>query len=132
MNEYQFEPYEKVLVRDHCSRNWYATLFSHRDDNNHDYPYCCIGGRYAYCIPFKGNEHLINTNADPKPIFRPKKGQLVAVSDDPDCGWEVHKYVEYRSNCYWCVTHNADVNDKDRYASWAYCEPLEEHFDIGD
>jgi hypothetical protein len=106
-------------------------FFSHQG-NGINCPYVCVGGRYEYCIPYEGNEHLLGTTNDPEPKFEPKKGQLVAVSDEPDCGWEVHKYVEYHSNRYWCVVPDEDVDDEEKYISWLYCEPLKNHFNIGE
>jgi hypothetical protein len=131
MNEYKFEPYQKVLGRDEKNGLWRASIFSCYT-NRSDYPYRCIGEMFRYCVPFEGNEHLINTNVNPEPEFEPQKGQLVAVSDKPDCGWEVYKYVEYHSNRYWCVVPDEDVDDEDKYISWLYCEPLKKHFDIGE
>jgi hypothetical protein len=130
MSKYQFEPYQKVLVRDHDSKNWRAAIFSYLDDTNCDYPYCCIGGRYAYCILFEGNEHLINTNTNPEPRFEPRKGQLVVVSDEPDRDWEIRKYADYYANRHWCVDPYQDVDNEDNQVSWLYCEPLKKHFDV--
>ena len=60
-----FKPYDKVLVRDSEYDNWQCGLFSHYDKDN-EYPYCCVGSYYAYCIPYEGNEHLVGTTDEPK------------------------------------------------------------------
>ena len=59
LKEYQFKPFEKVLVRDSYDDVWRASFFSHIKEN---------GGRYVttyvtwkFCIPYEGNEHLLGT-----------------------------------------------------------------------
>ena len=59
----KFKPFEKVLVRNGAILPWKAEFFSSYDPNN-GFPYSCIGNRYIYCIPYEGNEHLINTTKD--------------------------------------------------------------------
>ena len=61
----QFQPYDKVLVRDDEYNNWQCGLFSHYDKDN-EYPYRCVVSYYAYCIPYEGNEHLVGTTNEPK------------------------------------------------------------------
>ncbi len=53
----QFKTYDKVLV---CNRkqSWKIDLFSHYEQFG-IYHYRTLGGYYEYCIPFKGNEHLV-------------------------------------------------------------------------
>ena len=36
------------------------------DEVDTDFPYVCLNGRYRYCIPYEGNEHLLNTPKSPK------------------------------------------------------------------
>lgn len=59
--EYNFKPFDKVLVRDKDNDVWQINLFA----------YICIGGDFKYqtitagwkqCIPFEGNEHLLGTS----------------------------------------------------------------------
>lgn len=59
----EFKPFDRVLVRNGAILPWKAEFFSSYDPNN-GFPYSCIGNRYIYCIPYKGNEHLINTTKD--------------------------------------------------------------------
>jgi hypothetical protein len=59
--ECPFKPFDKVLVRDICSGNWCADIFSHLDDDTFN----CIGGTWRQCIPYnKETEHLVGTNQD--------------------------------------------------------------------
>lgn len=59
----EFKPFDRVLVRNGALLPWKAEFFSSYDPNN-GFPYSCIGNRYIYCIPYEGNEHLINTTKD--------------------------------------------------------------------
>lgn len=56
-----FEPFDKVLVRDHEEQAWYANCFSHYRGNDKNFPYACLGNNFRYCIPYEGNEHLLGT-----------------------------------------------------------------------
>lgn len=57
--EHQFKPFEKVLVRDSIDDVWRASFFSHIKENDGRYVTTCV--TWKYCIPYKGNEHLLGT-----------------------------------------------------------------------
>lgn len=59
----QFEPFQKVLVRDNDDDVWKADYFSHYDEDESLLPYCCIGENYKVCVAYEGNEHLLGTDA---------------------------------------------------------------------
>lgn len=62
-----FKPFDKVLVRDYIDEKWIPSLFGcYEDEVDADFPYVCLNGRYCYCIPYEGNEHLLNTPKSPK------------------------------------------------------------------
>ena len=56
---YEFKPFDKVLVRQSSEDNWEAMLFSNYTDKRHKYR--CCGMNYMHCIPYEGNEHLLGT-----------------------------------------------------------------------
>lgn len=62
--EYQFKPFEKVLVRNGELAKWRCSLYSHFDKEG-VYHHTTISGIYSMCIPFKGNEHLVGTTDNP-------------------------------------------------------------------
>lgn len=62
--EYQFKPFEKVLVRNGEIAKWRCSLYSHFDQEG-AYHHTTISGIYSMCIPFKGNEHLVGTADNP-------------------------------------------------------------------
>lgn len=61
-SEYQFKPFDKVLVRDVDNEEWDCNLFS----LYYNGVYWCIGGIYIQCIKYEGNEHLLGTTNKPK------------------------------------------------------------------
>lgn len=61
-----FKPFQKVLVRYNCNDKWKADYFSHYDEDNRPYLYCCIGNAYGVCVSYEGNEHLLGTNKSPE------------------------------------------------------------------
>lgn len=62
--EYQFKPFEKVLVRDAESEEWGCTFYSHFNSKGR-YHHITTGGMYTMCIPFEGNERLVGTTKNP-------------------------------------------------------------------
>ena len=58
----EFKHFDKVLVRDDINGKWIPSIFGYYEDEvDTDFPYVCLNGRYCYCIPYEGNEHLLNT-----------------------------------------------------------------------
>ena len=63
--EHEFQPFEKVLVRDQKTDKWTVDLYGSKRKVAH-YNYKCVGGLCVYCIPYEGNEHLLDTANDPE------------------------------------------------------------------
>lgn len=55
------KPFDKVLVRDSKSDKWRANLFGYIGKDGY---YRCVYANWIYCIPYKGNEHLLGTTKD--------------------------------------------------------------------
>lgn len=63
----EFKPFDKVLVRDYNYENWKCSLFSHYQNSNEtEYIYVTMNGSYMHCIPYKGNEYLLNKIDNPQ------------------------------------------------------------------
>lgn len=60
----QFKPFDKVLVRDDNDDLWRCDLFESIDKR--DGTYNCIGSYRKQCIPYEGNEHLLETTNKPE------------------------------------------------------------------
>lgn len=66
MNDYNFKPFQQVLVRDSEEKQWSCSFYSHY--NTTYMVHICANGRdFKYCIPYEGNEHLLGTTDSPKP-----------------------------------------------------------------
>lgn len=59
LKEYQFKPFDKVLVRDDYKDEWRASFFSHIREGLSRY--VTTGLVWKFCIPYEGNEHLLGT-----------------------------------------------------------------------
>lgn len=60
--ECEFNPFDKVLVRDDNNKKWIPGFFWNKGEL-----YGIIGGTYwEQCIPYEGNEHLLGTSNDPE------------------------------------------------------------------
>lgn len=67
--EYDFKPFDKVLVRNANSCIWQGTFISHITKNDTDgWRIYTMTGTWYQCIPFEGNEHLVGTNNSPDNI----------------------------------------------------------------
>lgn len=64
--EHKFKPFEKVLVRDADKYEWKIDIFEREDLTEDDkFKYVCLVSCWKYCIPYKGNEHLLGTTNNP-------------------------------------------------------------------
>lgn len=62
--ETELKPFDKVLVRDSDHSKWECDLFSHLGDK--DGIFVCISDWWYQCIPYEGNEDLLETTIKPK------------------------------------------------------------------
>ena len=59
------KPYDKVLVRDDNNSAWINAFFGFYDTLiTKRYPFVASAVNWAQCIPYEGNEHLLNTTDD--------------------------------------------------------------------
>ena len=65
----EFQPFDKVLVRDSDKEIWIPTLFGFfRQDGDEKYPYITMHGAYNYCIPYnEKTKHLLGTKEPYEP-----------------------------------------------------------------
>lgn len=81
-NQFEFKPFDQVLVRDTEQGNWKVGIYSHYEKES-AMPYVCIGSFYAQCIPYNENTaHLVGTN---KPY-----GNEPSQEKNIMCGHPVH------------------------------------------
>lgn len=60
----ELNPFDNVLVRHQKTEEWRANIFSHTDKTDEYLDYVCVNGRWEFCIPYEGNEHLLGTTED--------------------------------------------------------------------
>lgn len=65
MNDYNFKPFQQVLVRGNDIEEWMCGIYSHYDDVLK--LHCVMGAFYDDCIPYEGNKHLLGTTKEYKP-----------------------------------------------------------------
>lgn len=61
--DHTFQPFDKVLVRDHESSRWVPTFFTSKGEKKRsNFPYETLSGCYAQCIPYnEKTKHLLGT-----------------------------------------------------------------------
>lgn len=57
----EFKPFDKVLVRDKDTEPWKADIYLGYDEEDKCYRYKCTRMNYRFCIPYEGNEYLLDT-----------------------------------------------------------------------
>ena len=61
----EFKPFDKVLVRNNNNQIWMPSIFLNFINTN-TFKYFCVGGlTYSQCIPYEGNEYLLDTTDSP-------------------------------------------------------------------
>lgn len=137
-NNCNFKPFDKVLVRYDNQHEWQIDFFSHYV-HGVECPYKCLTRDFNQCIPYNGNEHLIDTTNEPSlptqsqtqikenkmeedcdnygyPVEYFKKNDVVLCRDAEDGVWEINSFVakgdlRYPFQCEFC--------------GWKYCIPYE-------
>lgn len=105
-NQFEFKPFDKVLVRDVTDANWTVNLFSHMQ--NKDLPYACVCSTWRYCIPYnEETAHLVGTN---KPYEKPEPKEWYIDSRD---GLEKYDFTneEFAQFLNNTVVKNKDITD---------------------
>ena len=66
----KFKPFDKVLVRCSTLEKWRIQFFE-KYDKTCKHPFICMGyNKYKQCIPYEGNEHLLDTTNDCDEYFK--------------------------------------------------------------
>jgi hypothetical protein len=61
--EFDFKPFDKVVVRDANNQRWKCALYSHYHENC-TYQFICVGNAYKQIAHFKDNEKYLGTTDD--------------------------------------------------------------------
>lgn len=104
--KYKFNPFDRVLVRDADDDVWRIQFYSHPYGELH----VCLNGVHVQCIPFAGNERLLDTTDWPWPGL--KKGDAVLVWDEGDSIKMIKVYSHFDGELHKHVAFNVLLKDK--------------------
>lgn len=63
------KPFDKVLVRGGVEQRWIIDFFGFMD-NKKGHPFVCVGHYVSQCIPYEGNEHLLDKTDDCEEFYK--------------------------------------------------------------
>ena len=66
------KPFDKVLVRCNSLEKWHVQFFEkYNTESSTKYPFVCLcNSKYCQCIPYEGNEHLLETTDDCNEFYK--------------------------------------------------------------
>lgn len=109
-NQFEFKPFDQVLVRDDDQSVWKAGIYSHFE-NERSMSYICAGSVYAQCIPYNDEtKHLLGTSN----TYEPKQKEIkyeVTYGFGKDLTVESFNEMEFKRFIGTAVCHNKDVKD---------------------
>lgn len=80
---YMLQPFDKVLCRDYNDEVWKIEFFSKFKPYGKCFPFICMNNSYKQCIPYKNNQHLLDTTQDSDPFYYKifKKKDYLSIVD---------------------------------------------------
>lgn len=106
-NQFEFKPFDKVLVRDYNNEPWRATHYSHLDNDLNHY---CGSSYWGQCIPYnEETAHLLGTTQP----YEPAKPKEYHVSWGPDSEMQQTEYTaeELENFIKTAVIHNKNISN---------------------
>lgn len=104
--QFEFKPFDKVLVRDEDYNPWKADFYSHKCENT-NYPHVTINGEFKQCIPYNAETaHLVNT-------CKPHERKIFIVSWPTSNGQHREEYTdeEFENFIKIAVLRNKDIQN---------------------
>lgn len=98
MNNHQFKPFDKVLVKS-VGGNWVPAIYALTEITNNEIQHRCCGGfLYKECIPYNENTaHLVGTNNPYEPP-KPKEWKVTNVRFSFDEEYTTDEFIEFVKN----------------------------------
>ncbi len=118
-NQFEFKPFDMVLVRDCDQSIWKAGIFSHYDEKSNTY--VCVGSYYIQCIPYnEETAHLLGTT---KPYKKPEEKEWCVY--DSQSGFEgkftseeliefVTQQINNKDLCRFTIIYTSEVHNHDQ------------------
>ena len=109
-NQFEFKPFDQVLVRDDDQSIWKAGIYSHFE-NGRSMSYICAGSVYAQCIPYNDEtKHLLGTSNPYKSKQKEIKYEVTFGFGD-DLTVKSYTEEEFRRFINIAVINNKDIKD---------------------
>lgn len=109
MENYQFKPFDQVLVRDENDEKWYPAHYKYHNPTG-EYPHICDDMGWKQCIPYNENTaHLVHTA---KP-YTPPQSKTYHVEWGMDSQMEQQDYTdeEFKNFIETAVLRNKDISN---------------------
>lgn len=105
-NQFEFKPFDQVLVRDRDTAVWYPAFFKYYNEDDENYPYTCDNLSWKQCIPYnEETAHLCNTSK-PYKKSEPKVWQIASTGyNDTMTSEELSNFIQG------AVINNKDITD---------------------
>lgn len=106
-NQFEFKPFDKVLVRDGNQCTWKAGIYSHYEKES-AMPHVCIGSFYTQCIPYNENTaHLLGTCES----YKEPKPKVWRIINSPASFDEMYTDEELSNFIKTAVINNKDITN---------------------
>lgn len=107
-NQFEFKPFDQVLVRDNKEGSWKVGIYSHYEEKS-DMPHICVGSRYTYCIPYnEETKYLLGTSLPYEESVKEPKEYHVWTSGTFN---EWFTKAEFENFIKTAVINNKDIRD---------------------
>lgn len=105
-NQFEFKPFDQVLVRDDEQSIWKTGIYSHYEKES-SLPYICVGSYYSQCIPYnEKTAHLLGTT---KPYVPPQPKEYHVWNSGSFDEWMTED--EFQNFIKTAVINNKDITD---------------------
>jgi len=120
----EFQPFQRVLVRDGENAEWVITLFCYAHHYEDGVEYVCLNGTgWPICLPYNDEtKHLLGTTnspTPPEPEFQ--FGDKVVVKNAEDGNWCEAIFTNYHGKDVAAILHV----DPSVISLWRYCRHAE-------
>lgn len=104
-NQFEFKPFDKVLVRDLNQGQWRASVYSHLNDGK---GHVCVAGIWTYCIPYNENTAYLLGTCEPYKEPEPKVWHVVNIKNGEPYEFTHNEFEHFIKTA---VLNNKDITD---------------------
>lgn len=108
-NQFEFKPFNKVLVRNYSNESWKIDFYSHRGIKENYIHYSCMHNDWKQCIPYnEETKHLLGTSLPYEESVKEPKEYHVWTSGTFN---EWFTKAEFENFIKTAVINNKDIRD---------------------